>query len=293
MKPALLVVAALLLGIAAGEWSTRNFAFRAALGRLMGRGDLVQLIGSHGIYAQDPVRSGRSLEQLIAIAKIDAAAAHQPIDQAEVQRELDLLRASLPNEEAWEALLARAGTNPSRLRAEVAENIRARAWLEERIAAAKPASDDEIRGYFAAHLAEFEQPPRYRASHLFLAAPDGYPAEVLETKERMINELALRLQQGEAFEALVAEFSEDEGTKKHGGDPGYFSAERMLPEVFVVAQNLKIGETSAPIRSRLGYHLLRLTEALPAREMTLEEAAPEIAAKLANAQRAATLAQFQ
>ena len=81
--------------------------------------------------------------------------------------------------------------------------------------------------------------------------------------------------------------------KSARGDLGYFSAERMLPEVFAAAQNLKIGETSTPIRSRLGYHLLRLTEALPAREMTLQEASPEIAAKLANAQRAATLAQFR
>ena len=138
MKRALLFGAALFLGIAAGEWGTRNFAFRAALGRLMGRGDLVQLVGSRGIYAQDPARSGRSLEQLISAAKIEAAAAHQPVNQAAVQHELNLLRASLPNEKAWEALLARAGTNPSRLRAEVAENLRARAWLEARVAAAKP-----------------------------------------------------------------------------------------------------------------------------------------------------------
>ncbi len=35
---------------------------------------------------------------------------------------------------------------------------------------------------------------------------------------------------------LVAEFSEDEASKKRDGDLGYFAATRMLPEVFVAAE---------------------------------------------------------
>ncbi len=293
MKRALLLAGALLLGVAAGEWCTGNFGFRAALGRLVRRGELVQLVGSRGIYASDPARRGRSFEQLVAEARIDSAAAGEPVNQAALQHELDLLRAPLPNDKAWDALLARAGTSPARLRGAVAANLRARAWLEARVATAQAPNDKEISSYFTAHRAAFQQPPRYRACHLFLAAPDGYPAEVLETKRRLIDDLARRLQKGESFDALVAEFSEDEETKKRGGDLGYFSEERMLPELFAAAQGLRVGDTSTPIRSRLGFHLLRLTEALPAREMTLPEATPEIATTLANAQRADALARLR
>ena len=91
----------------------------------------------------------------------------------------------------------------------------------------------------------------------------------------------------------MRQFSEAEETKNRGGDLNYFSADRMLPELFAAAQSLRVGETSTPIRSRLGFHLLHLTEALPPREMTLPEAAPEIAAALANAHRAAALAQIR
>lgn len=293
MKRALLLAGTLLLGIAAGEWCTSNFGFRAALGRLVRRGELVQLVGSRGIYERDPARTGRSLEQLVAEAKIDSAAAGEPVNNAALQHELDLLRASLPNEKAWDALLVQAGTSPARLRREVAANLRARAWLEARAAATKPPNDKEISSFFTAHRAAFQQPVRYRASHLFLAAPDGYPNEVLETKKRLIDNLAHRLQKGESFDALVAEFSEDEETKKRGGDLGYFSEERMLPELFAVVQSLPVGDTSKPIRSRLGFHLLRLTEALPAREMTVLEASPEIAATLANAQRTDALGRLR
>jgi len=64
----------------------------------------------------------------------------------------------------------------------------------------------------------------------------------------------------------------------------------MLPVVFAAAQGLRPGESSASVRSRLGFHIIRLTESRPARALTFEEARPEIAALLANLQRAAAIA---
>ncbi len=293
MKRLLLLAAALLLGVAAGEWCTGRFGCRAALGRLVRRGELVQLVGARGIYDHDVARSGRSLEQLVEEAKIANASAGQPVATKAVNREMELLRAALPNDKAWSALLASAGTSERGLRREIAENLRGRAWLEARVVAVNAPNDAELRSYYDAHRGQFQQPPRFRASHLFLAAPDGYPEEVLAAKRDLITALALRLQQGESFDALVAEFSEDEATKKHGGDLHYFSEQRMLPELFVAAQSLRVGETGTPIRSRLGFHLLRLTDALPAREMTLPEASPEIASNFANARRAEALSRLR
>ena len=160
MKRALLLAGALLLGVAAGEWCTGNFGFRVALGRLVRRGELVQLVGSRGIYASDPARRGRSFEQLVAEARIDSAAAGEPVNQAALQHELDLLRAPLPNEKAWDALLARAGTSPACLRRAVAANLRARAWLEARVAPAQDPNGQEISRPFTEHRPAFQHPPR-------------------------------------------------------------------------------------------------------------------------------------
>ena len=151
------------------------------------------------------------------------------------------------------------------------------------------ANEQEIQRAYDAQQPAFLQPQRFRASHLFLAAPEGYPDEVIATKRKLIDELALRLQRGESFDALVRQFSEDEETKNRDGDLNYFSADRMLPELFAAAQSLRVGETSKPFRCRLGFHILRLTEALPPREMTMPEATPEHADWLANAQRAPAL----
>lgn len=281
MKRALLVLA-LLLGMGAGEYLTTDLTFRRWLGQVVRRGGLEALVGRRGIYDRDVERAGQPLESLIELAKLDAAAARQSISSAAIDHQMDLLRWQFGDEKSWHAILQKAATTPRALRRAVAANLRDRSWLEAQIAP----NDNGIRHFYDTQAEWLQEPLRFRASHLFLAAPDGYPDEVIEAKRTLINALAARLQNGESFPALVAEFSEDEATKRQGGDLNYFAEERMLPEVFRAAQALHAGETSAPIRSRLGFHLIRLTESRPPRVLGFDEAQPGIIAALENQKRA-------
>lgn len=310
MTRALLIATlAILLGLGSAEYLTRNIAFRRWLGEIVRRGELQALVGRRGLYDNDVERAwqaelfaqGRepheiekataagqkraALQRLFDQEKLNAAAAGEPLDSAVVDREMNLLRWQFRDEKTWQQVLQRAATSPSRLRREAARNLRARTWIENQIAPRIRSDEEECRRYFEMHRPSFAEPLRLRASHLFLAAPEGYPEEIIETKRALIDDLAKRLANGEAFPALVAEFSEDEATRKRGGDLGYFAAERMLPEVFEAAQRLHPGETSAPIRSRLGFHLVRLTTVLPARNLTLTEATPEIRTTIENTRR--------
>lgn len=305
----LIAAGALLLGFGSGEYLTQNFSFRRWIAQVVRHEELRALVGRHGIYDRDVERawqaelfalgavpqdlgSAASSEQkravlgrLITLAKLDNAAAQQAIDAASLERELNLLRWQMRDEKAWHEVLRQGATDPRQLRREVARNLRERQWIEDQIAPRIRPNEEECRRYFEAHRPAFAEPLRLRASHLFLAAPEGYPAEIIAAKRVLIDNLAKRLANGEAFPALVMEFSEDEATRKRGGDLGYFAARRMLPEVFEAAQRLHPGETSAPVRSRLGFHLLRLTTVLPAREQTLTEATPEIRNTIENERR--------
>ena len=314
IRALLLAAVALGLGVAAAEYLGGSFSFRRWLGDIVRRGDLVALVERRGIYANDLERAWQAelfvngaqpqqiektiaegqkraaLQRLIAQAKVTAAASGQSIPSAAVEREMDLLRAQFRDRKTWEAVLRNAATSPWVVRRAVAENLRDAAWIEAEIGAKIQPNDGECRRYFEEHKAEFQEPRRLRASHLFLAAPDGYPAEVIEAKRTLIDLLAKRLANGEAFPALVAEFSEDEATKKRAGDLGYFAAERMLPAVWEAAGRLRPGEISAPLRSRLGFHILRLTESRPARALNFDEARPEVVVTLENRKRLAAVA---
>lgn len=306
----LVVAGALLLGCGSGEYLTKDLSFRRWIAHVVRHEEFPALVGRHGIYAGDVERAWQAelfargaapqdqedsaaseekraaLERMIALEKLDDAAANEGIDTTAVEQEIGLLRWQMPNDKTWHEVLHKAATNPRRLRRTAARNLRERNWIEDQIAPRIQPNEELCRRYFETHRANFQEPMRLRASHLFLAAPEGSPVEVIEAKRVLIDTLAKRLANGEAFPALVGQFSEDEATKERGGDLGYFAAERMLPAVFEAAQRLHPGETSAPIRSRLGFHIIRLTETRPARTLTFEEALPEISARLENQERA-------
>lgn len=312
MRRAVLVLSpalAIFFGIASSECLTNDFSFRHWIALFVRRGELMRLVNRHGIYDHDVERAWRAklfaigaqpaeveesaaaeqkraaLDRLIAPEKLSAAASRQAIGGNAINRELDLLRWQFGDEKSWNAALRTAAVTSRALQREIASNLRDWTWIETQIAASIAPNDVDCRRYYDAHRAAFWEPVRFRASHLFLAAPDGYPSEVIEGKRVLINTLSMRLRNGESFDALVAEFCEDEATRKRGGDLNYFSEERMLPEIFAAAQQLRPGETSTPTRSRLGFHLVRLTATLPAQQMTFEQALPEIAATLENARR--------
>jgi parvulin-like peptidyl-prolyl isomerase len=49
---------------------------------------------------------------------------------------------------------------------------------------------------------------------------------------------------------------------------------------------MEVGQTSQVVRTRLGFHIIELTDLKPARQMSLDEARPEVALALRNEKRA-------
>src|SRR5438876_6943819 len=106
-------------------------------------------------------------------------------------------------------------------------------------------SVDEARRHYDEHLETYSQPLRFRANHLFLAAPAEAPEEAIDEKSEAIASLATRIGHGEDLSALT---SEDEATKTRGGDLGFFSKYRMPPDFVAVVAKMRVGEISPPAR---------------------------------------------
>ena len=122
----------------------------------------------------------------------------------------------------------------------------------------------------------------------FVAPPETAP-EIVEAKHTAIEALSVQLAGGEDFATLAAQNSEDEATKLRGGDLDYFSAARMPPDFVAAALKLRSGEISRPIRTRLGFHILKLIDVQAARQKTFDEARNDIAIELAKQKRAAAI----
>ena len=277
------VVLACLAGLAVSETLYRSPAFRDAAGRLVGRGRLLALAHGKGIYESDLDREGAATaSDLIVAGNLNQVALEEVIEPARVEQELGLLQAQFPGEEPFREALNSSGLSVSSLRERIAVQLRGCRWLEKQMAAAPSVSERECRQVYDAQRDRFREPLRFRAAHLFRAAPPAMAPELVEEQEMTIRDLPARLARGEQFSQLAADLSEDEATKARGGDLGIFSAARVAPEFFLEIQKLRPGQTSQPFRSRLGFHIAQLREVRAARLLTFEEARAEISLALEN-----------
>jgi peptidyl-prolyl cis-trans isomerase C len=70
-----------------------------------------------------------------------------------------------------------------------------------------------------------------------------------------------RVKGGEDFAKVAGEVSKDPGSK--GGDLGWFTKDRMVPEFGEAASKLKPGEISEPVKTQFGWHVIKLDETRP------------------------------
>src|SRR5207245_9411961 len=92
---------------------------------------------------------------------------------------------------------------------------------------------------------------------------------------------------------LVRTGAEDEATKTRGGDLNYFSESRMPSDFFAIIKKMRVGEISAAVRTRLGFHIVQVTDKKPGAEMTFEQSQPEIRSTLENLKRRAAVEALQ
>ncbi len=131
--------------------------------------------------------------------------------------------------------------------------------------AANP-TDEEIEAYYKAHPNEFEE---YKASHILISTtqpptgPDGKPTSnkpLTEEEARVKAEKLIKeLQAGADFAKLAEQQSDDPGSKKQGGDLGYFREGMMVQPFFEGAKALQVGAFSTtPVKTQYGYHIIKL-----------------------------------
>lgn len=103
------------------------------------------------------------------------------------------------------------------------------------------------------------------ASHiLFSVGADALPKDTLAAYNKALKAKS-RIMKGESFEKIAEELSLDPSAKNNKGNLGYFTALHMVYPFESAAYNLKVGEISNPVRTRFGYHIIKLNDKRAAR----------------------------
>jgi peptidyl-prolyl cis-trans isomerase D len=144
---------------------------------------------------------------------------------------------------------------------------------------AKDFSPDEeaLRNAYDADPTRFRSEEERRARHILIAV-DGErsDAEALA----LAQEISGQLSKGADFATLAAKYSSDVGSASRGGDLG-FAAPGSYVEPFEKALfALAPGETSAPVKTEFGYHIIRLEEVRAGSSRSFDEVRAELVSEL-------------
>lgn len=135
--------------------------------------------------------------------------------------------------------------------------------------------DEELQKLYEEQKAGYGTPERRKISHILITL-DGTDEAADRRAQDKANAVRERLVQGEDFAKLAQELSSDTVSGKKGGDLGYLESGAQEETFTKAAEALKAGEVSAPVKTSFGYHLIKLTEWVPARIRPFDEVREEL-----------------
>lgn len=164
-------------------------------------------------------------------------------------------------------------------REETPEEALIRAVLDVEIEVERP-SGAECRRVYDSTPERFRAPPLTQASHI-LFAPKGEDAAAWRSAHAAASAAIAELAWHPHRFADLAETLSDCPSKGVGGSLGQLSPGDLAAEVEAGLEQLQDGETSSePVRSRFGWHVLRLERRIEGRQLPFENVLPRIALHL-------------
>lgn len=198
--------------------------------------------------------------------KVDDVALNRALNQIAAQNRVSL--------EEMRARIESDGIDFSRFR-EQARNDLIIQELQRRVVANKVnVTDQEIRQFVQNNLNNNLGNIKYRLLHILIATPEAAKPEDIKKSREKTEQLYEEIRNGTGSDfsfSSIAVKESDGRNAINGGKLGWRAANE-LPEQFVEAiKDLEIGETSKPIRSASGFHLIKLLEQANTGEQTVTQ----------------------
>ncbi len=136
-------------------------------------------------------------------------------------------------------------------------------------------AEKDVEAYYAYNPDMFVEPKQVKARHILLELKPGADKAKEEEVRKAAEAVLKEARQGKDFAELAKKYSQGP-TSSEGGDLGYFSEGQMEKPFEQAAFNLKKGEISDLVRTRFGYHIIKVEDIKEKRAKPLEEVREQI-----------------
>lgn len=132
-----------------------------------------------------------------------------------------------------------------------------------------PANAKAIEGAYTENYAKYNKAEEVKAKHILIKGDDAKALDKIKAIKTKVNT--------KNFATFASKETEDPTGKTTGGELGWFSRGRMVPEFDEVAFKLKPGQISEPVKTQFGYHLIYVEDKKAAETKSMEAAKAELA----------------
>lgn len=181
---------------------------------------------------------------------------------AEVIRRLDEIRKQnhLDSMEALEKAAAAQGVSFEDFKANIRDSVITQQVVREEVGRRLQMTQGQEKAYYDAHKQDFAQPEQVRLSEILIpTAADANDAALAAAKAKA-DDVEAKLKAGAKFDEL-AKTESGGSTAAQGGDLGEYKRGGLKSKLLEDQTfDLKAGQVTAPIRTRQGYLILKVTE---------------------------------
>jgi foldase protein PrsA len=147
------------------------------------------------------------------------------------------------SDQRYKAELKRQCVTDAEVRADVRSNVLSDE-IYKKVTSGATVTNADVKAYYDSHQSVYTQPESRVVRH------------ILVKDKKLADKLYAQLKSGGDFAALAKKYSQDPGSKVQGGQLT-ISRGQTVPEFDKVAFSLKTGQTSKPIKTRFGWHIIR------------------------------------
>ncbi len=197
-------------------------------------------------------------EELIVQA---AEAAKVEVEASEVQAALDEIKQNNNLDDAGLAqALAAQGYTLSNYKHDLRRQLLRLRAVNQLVAPKVQVTEEDVRAKYDEMQRRSQSVSAVQLSHILFKLPDKPTEQQLaEAKEKAAKAIT-RVKNGESFEKVAQEISEDDQTKATGGQLGWFQRGSIQPEWEQIVFSMDKGDVRGPVSGERGLHVFQVTE---------------------------------
>jgi peptidyl-prolyl cis-trans isomerase SurA len=188
--------------------------------------------------------------------------------------------------------VANEGLSLSEYREQMRKQLGRYQLMREKVAKLVKVSDSDIRSEYDRMARDEGKEIEVHVRHIVVSVSDKAPQAEVDKAFATANEIAIEARQPGVDFAELAKKRSQGSSAADGGDLGFFRKGAMVPAFEKVAFTLKPGEVSDPVRTAVGWHVLKLEERRAVGLLPLAELKPQIEEKLRREQAERASAQY-